>query len=133
MELKSVGKSDHLFLYDLLKNRDNRANISHRYMPSYEEHVKFVMSKPYAKWYIIKFKNESVGTTYLGNNDEIGIFLKKGMQGKGVGKTALSLLMKKNPRKRYLANVSPKNKKSITFFKHQGFNLIQHTYELLKS
>ena len=37
--------------------------------------------------------------------------------------------MKKNPRKRFLANVSPKNKKSMEFFKKNGFKLIQYTFE----
>ena len=38
--------------------------------------------------------------------------------------------MEKNQKKRYLANVSPKNKKSIAFFKKHKFRLIQYTYEL---
>ena len=40
--------------------------------------------------------------------------------------------MKQNKQKRYLANVSPKNKKSIQFFKHNGFKLIQYTFEKTK-
>ena len=60
------------------------------------------------------------------------IFLNKKIQGKGIGFKALKLLIDKNPRKRYLANVNPKNKKSSYFFKNNGFNLIQHTYELEK-
>jgi RimJ/RimL family protein N-acetyltransferase len=130
--LKPIGKSDYQFLYDLLKNRDKLANISHREMPSYEEHVRFVLSKPYQIWYIIKFGNDKIGSVYLTHNNEIGISLTKDMQGKGIGKLALIILMKKNPRKRYLANINPKNKKSIKFFKSEGFKLIQHTYELLK-
>jgi RimJ/RimL family protein N-acetyltransferase len=130
--LKPIGKSDHRFLYDLLKNRDKLANISHRKMPSYEEHVRFVLSKPYQIWYIVKLGNDKIGSVYLTHNDEIGISLTKDMQGKGIGKLALTILMEKNPRKRYLANINPKNKKSIKFFKSEGFKLIQHTYELLK-
>ncbi len=33
-------------------------------------------------------------------------------------------------KKRYLANVSPKNKNSINFFKKNKFRLIQYTFEL---
>ena len=106
------------------------ANISHKKMPTYAEHVKFVMSRPYSKWYIIIHKNKKVGTIYLTKQNEIGIFIKNKMQDKRIGQRTLELLMEKNPRKRYLANVSPKNKKSIRFFTRNGFKLIQYTYEL---
>jgi RimJ/RimL family protein N-acetyltransferase len=130
IKLRSVRKSDCLFLYNLLKERDPRANISHKKMPTYEQHVKFVLSKPYSKWYVILKSGKSVGSVYLTQNNEIGIFIKKDSQDSGIGHNALKLLIKKNPRDRYLANVSPKNKKSIRFFKNNGFKLIQHTYSL---
>lgn len=133
IKLKPVSKSDSEFLYKLLEERDPKANISHRKMPTYKEHVKFVLSKPYTKWYIILLENNKIGSIYLSRADEIGIFLKERKQNKGIGKSALALLMKKNPRKRYLANVNPKNKKSVGFFKQNGFDLIQHTYELLNN
>lgn len=132
IQLILVRKSDCPFLFELLKERDSKVNISHRKMPTYNIHVKFVMSKPYAKWYIIKFQDEKIGSVYLSNQDEIGIFIKKGNHRKGIGKKALELLMEKNPRKRYLANVNPKNKKSIKFFKKNRYKLLQHTYELKK-
>jgi len=89
-------------------------------------------SKPYSKWYVIMGSEEKLGSIYLTKESEIGIFLKKNIQKKGIGREALNLLIKKNPSSRYLANISPKNKKSIRFFKNYGFKLIQHTYELEK-
>ena len=130
IKLKPVAKSDHRFLYQHLKERNPTANISHKKMPTYAEHVKFVMSRPYSKWYIIIHKNKKVGTIYLTKQNEIGIFIKNKMQDKLIGQKTLEMLMGKNPRKRYLANVSPKNKKSIRFFTRNGFKLIQYTYEL---
>ncbi len=132
IQLIPVKKSDSPFLFELLKERGSKVNISHRKMPTFNIHVKFVMSKPYAKWYIIKYQDEKIGSVYLSKQDEIGIFLKKGNQRKGIGKKALELLMKKNPRKRYLANINPKNNKSIKFFKKNRFKLLQHTYEIRK-
>ncbi|MCV0366645.1 GNAT family N-acetyltransferase [Nitrosopumilus sp.] len=132
VKLKSVKKSDCEFLYDLLKERDPRANISHKKMPSFTQHVKFVMSKPYSKWYIIEAFQNPVGSVYLTKDNEIGIFVKKDFHSKGIASAAINLLMEKHPRSRYLANINPKNKKSIQFFKNQKFNLIQHTYELEK-
>ena len=128
--LKSVTNSDVEFLFDLLKERDTRANISHKKMPTYDEHVNFVKSKPYSKWYIIFKSEQKVGSIYLTKNNEIGIFLSKKFQVKNIGKFALNELMKKNPCKRFLANVNPKNKISNVFFKNNDFKLIQYTLRL---
>lgn len=133
IRLKEVTKSYCQFLFELLRERDPRANISHKKIPTYKEHVKFVMSKPYSKWYIIVYNNENAGSIYLTKQNEIGVFMKKEFQHKGLGKKALSLLIKNNPRSRYLANVSPLNTKSIQFFKNNGFRLIQYTYEMINS
>ncbi len=132
ISLKSVTNSDVKFLFDLLKERDPCANISHKKMPTYSQHTKFIKSKPYSKWYIILKSKQKIGSIYLSKNDEIGIFLSKKFQGKNVGNFALNELMKKNPRKRFLANVNPKNKKSISFFKNNNFKLIQYTFEKAK-
>ena len=131
ISLRIVRDSDSKFLFELLKERDPRANISHKKMPSYNEHLKFVKSKPYTKWYIILKLKDRIGSIYLSKNDEIGIFLSKKYQGKNIGNDALKELIRKNPRERYLANVNPKNKKSSVFFKNNNFKLIQHTYEMM--
>jgi RimJ/RimL family protein N-acetyltransferase len=132
LKLRIVKKSDSDFLYKLLKERDSRANISHKKMPNIKQHEKFILSKPYSKWYIIQDIDEDLGSIYLTKDNEIGIFLIKKIHGTGIGFSVLELLIEKNPRSRYLANVNPKNKKSIQFFKNNGFKLIQHTYELEK-
>ena len=113
ISLRTVRDSDGEFLFELLKERDPRANISHKKMPSYDEHIKFIKSKPYTRWYIILKSKERVGSIYLSKNDEIGIFLSKEYQKKNIGNTALVELIRKNPRKRYLANVNPKNNKYL--------------------
>ena len=132
MKLKPVSKSDYRFLYDLLMERNPRANISHKKMPTYNEHVSFVSAKPYSKWYVILYRVNKVGSIYLTSQNEIGIFIKKSFQNKQIGNIALRKLIQKNPKKKYLANVNPKNKKSIRFFKNNGFKLIQYTFELSK-
>lgn len=98
-------------------------------MPTYKEHQKFITSKPYKAWYVIYVGNTKAGSIYLSKQDEIGIFLLKRYHGKKIGQKALHLLMEMHPRKRYLANVSPKNALSAKFFKNNEFKLIQHTYE----
>lgn len=128
-QLRIVTNSDIEFLYDLLKDRDPSANISHKKIPTYTQHKKFVLSKPYSKWYIIEYNKNKVGSVYLSKQNEIGIFLNKEFQCLGLAHEALKQIMKKNPRKRFLANVSPNNKKSMKFFIQNNFKLIQYTYE----
>lgn len=132
-QLKKITESDYRFLYVLLLERNPKANISHKKMPTYTEHKIFVMSKPYSRWYVIKYENKNAGSVYLTKQNEIGIFIKKEFQNKGIGKVVLQLLIEKNPKSRYLANVSPKNLKSMEFFKKNGFKLIQYTYEMINS
>lgn len=129
ISLRSVTNSDAKFLFQLLEERDTRANISHKNMPSFDEHVHFIKSKPYKKWYIILKSKEKVGSIYLSKSDEIGIFILKNFQGNNIGEYALNELIERNPCERYLANVNPKNKKSIKFFKNNNFKLIQYTFE----
>ena len=130
--MKEVDEKDVQFLYNLLEERKPVTYISHKKMPTYEEHVNFVKSSPYSKWYIIEVDEERAGSIYLTKQNEIGIFLNEGLQEKGIGSNALNLLIGKNPDLRYLANINPENKKSIEFFKKLGFTLIQYTYELNK-
>ena len=112
--------------------RDSRQNISHKSMPTYNQHVSFVSSKPYSKWYVILYSANKIGSVYLTPQNEIGIFIKKSFQNKKIGNVVLCRLIQKNPKRRYLANVNPKNTKSIKFFKDNGFKLIQYTFELSK-
>ena len=130
INLRKVSKSDYRFLYNLLKERDSRVNISHKKMPTYSEHLKFIKSKPYTKWYIAKYGAQKIASIYLTSQNEIGIFIKKTYQNKNLGGIIMTQLIQKNPRERYLANVSPKNKTSEKFFKSNGFKFIQKTYEL---
>ena len=129
IKLNQVTKNDTLFLYDLLKNKDPNANISHKKMPSYDEHVEFVMSKPYTNWYIIECDKKNVGTIYLSKQDEIGISINNDYEYDQIVKTALKLLMKLNPRKRYLARVSPNDVRSQEFLLKNGFTGLENIYE----
>src|SRR5580692_8542980 len=90
------------FLYELLKEREPSQNISHREMPSYEEHIRFVDSYPYREWFVIfdewgNVEMGPIGAIYLSKQNEIGIFIAKEYQGKGYGKQAISSLMGMHP------------------------------------
>ena len=132
VKLKQVTKNDALFLYELLKNKDSNANISHKKMPSYDEHVEFVMSKPYTNWYIIEYDKKNVGTIYLSKQDEIGISINNDYEYDQIVKPTLKLLMKLNQRKRYLANTNPKDVRAQEFLLKNGFTSLENVYEMKK-
>ena len=128
IKLKPVNEQDIDFLYELLKERETKVNISHKELPPFSEHEQFVKSSPYPYWDIILLNNERVGNIYLTNRDELGIFISKDFQSQGIGSIVLQKFMKKVGKKRYLANINPTNYKSIQFFGKNGFTHIQNTY-----
>ena len=128
MVLKPVTIDDAKFLFDLLKQREGIVNISHKSLPTWEEHVEFIKNNTYQSWDIIWIDNVRIGNIYLTDRDELGIFLDKKSQSNGYGSIAITEFMKKNGKKRYLANINPTNYKSIQFFGKQGFVHIQNTY-----
>jgi len=129
--IKLVTKSDFRFLYDLLSYRKPTENISHKKIPTYRLHEKFIKSKPYSKWYVIVFNNQKIGSVYLSKMNEIGIHLKD-KKYEGQFGEIISIIKKKNPRLRYLVNINPNNNALRKTIKKNNFKLIQHTYELIE-
>ena len=120
----------HQVLFDLLKERDDKENISHRELPEWWQHVQFVDKRPYQVWDFIEVDGEIVGACYITKHDEIGIFIFKKHQGQGYGPEAVRLLMFMNGKRNYKANISPHNERSAAVFSKLGFTHVQNTYEL---
>jgi len=129
IKLELVNENDIMFLYNLLEKRNPDLNISHKQMPTLDEHKEFVLSKPYTNWYIIKKNNDKIGAIYLSKNDEIGISILENFEFDEIAKESFKIIMELNPRKRYLANVSPKNKSSQEFLERNGFMGLEYVYE----
>lgn len=118
-------------LLDLLSERPKEANISHKRMPSLEDHRRFIASMPYKAWCLIDC-GEIVGSVYLTDRNEIGIAIFRQHQGKGYARNAIVMMMEKHPKvKRFIANVAPGNQRSIDLFSGMNFRHIQNTYELI--
>ena len=119
-------------LYEALKAREGAThiNISHNgKTPPWREHLRFFRSKPYRVWFVIVTDDEqSAGTIYLSKQDEIGVFIFERFRGRGLGSAAVRELMERTPRRRYVANINPKNEESIRFFERMGFKHVQNTY-----
>lgn len=58
-------------LYDLLLKREH--TISHKVVPSFEEHAAFVNANPYRAWYLVLVSDEVAGTFYVSNENTVGI------------------------------------------------------------
>ena len=128
--LREVSKDDYEFLYQVLQERDCITNFSSNNIPSYEQHVNFIKSNPYQKWYVIEENKMKVGTINLDKEDGIGTFILKEYQNKGYAVKALKEIIKLNPRKKFYANINPNNVNSIKLYTKCGFKHVYNHYEL---
>lgn len=120
-------------LYRLLEERSAEVNISHRTMPSWRRHLAFIRARPYRAWYLIRVGETFVGAVYLSKQNEIGVFILRACQGRGYGPEAIRLVMARHRGvKRFLANINPRNRRSIELFTDLGFRHVQNTYELVR-
>lgn len=119
-----------MILYELLAERPDYANISHQVMPTYERHLVFVKSRPYKHWWLIDDTDTKVfvGSVYLTENNEVGIFIFEDEQGKGYASKALEIVESIADGPIY-ANVAPTNTLSQSLFEKRGYRLIQYTYK----
>ena len=73
VSFKEVNDQDAKVLLKLLENRDY--SISHLNLPSKNDHLLFIKSKPYRYWAIVLEDNFPVGTVYIQSNNSIGLNL----------------------------------------------------------
>ena len=73
--------------------------------------------------YVYEENNEIVGFIGLVDGYIAGIFVKKDMQGKGIGKNLINTVKEKY--KELTLNVYEKNAKAIDFYKSIGFEIIK--------
>jgi carbamoyl-phosphate synthase large subunit len=71
---KIIPTSDQLnLLYNQLGARSH--NISHKVLPSYEEHKDFVKNNPYRAWFIVRYESTFIGNTYIQFDNSVGLNL----------------------------------------------------------
>jgi RimJ/RimL family protein N-acetyltransferase len=121
-------------LYDLLEERPAHANISHKKMPTWQNHCRFVANARvhggYDDWCVIENEDGIVGAVYLTARNEIGIAILREFQRHHHGSDAIVMMMLKHGERKYLANISPANEASLKMFERLGFKTIQHTLAL---
>jgi len=116
-------------LYEMLAERNDTINISHDKMPEFKDHVSYIGSRPYQIWYLIYDAEICVGQVYLSKNNELGVQIFKEFQNRGYGQMALNFMIETYKSINLLANINPKNEKSIKLFEKLGFKHIQNTYK----
>ena len=122
-------------LFDLLLKRT--FNISHNFMPNFDEHVKFIIENPYRSWFLLKDKDMYLGSFYIHRDNSLGInlityeekkvlwcleFIKKEFE-------PLSAIKSVTPPFFYL-NVSPENTEMISLLKRAGHEQIQLSFRV---
>ena len=124
-------------LYAQLAQRPPEAAISHKAMPSFEDHTAFVQSHPYEHWWTLwldfvlpneKAITACIGNAYFSHRREIGIFLDPEHRGQGYGEQVLKQLVAMVSRGPVYANVAPGNEASHQLFQKLGFKPLQTTY-----
>lgn len=121
-----------LQLFMLLRERKPHQSISHKEMPTFDQHRAFVKSKPYKQWLLIEVTDPDIGDAfagcaYLTYNNEIGISVFEHYQGMGLGKFGISEIMRIHDGP-FFANINPENIKSQGLFADMGFRPCQITY-----
>ena len=114
-------------LYELLEERPRHAWISHKGMPTWEEHCEFVKNHPYKQWYLI-LSGDVIGSIYLTKQREIGIFVYRMYHRLGYAESAIAALIELHGPGYFYANVAPDNEPSHKLFAKMGFKPIQITH-----
>ena len=124
---------DHL--YDLLKKRN--FTISHKDLPSYNIHKKFVLKNPYKYWYLISLNKSYIGSFYIKQDNSIGINVT--FQNKEILSSILSFLkLNHSPNKSsaslippyFYFNVASNNIQLQDLLKDLGAVSIQISYKI---
>ncbi|MBO9549718.1 hypothetical protein [Pseudomonas sp.] len=142
MILISVYESESapLTLYELLKKRSTTHSISHNAVPEYAEHELFVQSKPYRYWYLVTLDGTTIGSTYITENNEIGVFLidefshlQSDLLGKMVNNHEPLPAVKSKRVGQFSINSNPGNASLISAILSTGGVHVQNSYLLSKA
>lgn len=120
-------------LYNLLKERVH--NISHKQLPSYEEHKSFILNHPYREWFLVKNNSTYYGSIYVLDNNCIGINIDT--DNMNIIKKSINWVVseikplpgiKSVRNKDFHININPNNKKMAKLLDNLNADLIEHTY-----
>jgi hypothetical protein len=145
LKLNTFKTEDQEFLYEVLKFRWSKANINIKYkhseqLPSFEEHVKYINSGKFKKFYKIHLHEFPIGMIYIDVNNINGTFLLPDLLKKAIKNVDMSdikdtltakihsALFKDNPEvELHYATVNPNNTLSLKALLENGYEIVEHT------
>lgn len=129
-----INKSNLKFLYSLLKAR--KYSVSHKEIPSFEEHSDFVKNHPYYKWFIVENQTYLIGSLYIHKDNSIGLDILN--QFEVLIPEILSFMEKKYKplpsiksvrSKNFFLNISPQNKRLQDLLLSLDYKISQISFE----
>ena len=123
-------------LYDLLQKREH--SISHKAVPSFEDHAAFVNTNPYRAWYLVRGSDEAVGTFYVSNENTVGINIVRSSDEKIIDKLCSYIVEEYAPLPEiksvrgpeFAINVAPDNAFLISALERLNKKVLQISYSL---
>jgi len=111
-------------------------NISHKLLPSFDEHEYFVLNNPYRIWFMINFKNVSVGNIYVQYDNSIGLNIDDNIEEHDLIEILSLLFEKVEPLKeapslrfgQFYFNVPSSNKKMQSKLTRLGYVEVQRSF-----
>lgn len=128
LTLRSVKKEDYKFLYQLLKQRPDDECISHRKMPTYPQHCKYLNTFPFFLNIIILADGKKIGNFYQTARREIGIHVLKKYEYLAEEIVNVILDLASKDKEKIYFNINPKDRRFKSLLTKRC-KLIQHTYE----
>ena len=131
--LNKCSDEEIFFLYNLLKDR--KYSISHKKMPSIEAHKQFINNNPYLFWYLIREDNTLIGSTYIMDDNSLGIDLT--VEKMKYFQDVINFIKQKHKPKppiksvrsgKFFVNVSPFDLLKIDALERSKARIIQSTY-----
>ena len=126
-------------LYTQLKNRSH--SISHKSVPSFDEHAEFVQNHPYRKWIIVKDTEIAIGNVYIQYNNSIGLNVDSLVSCEQINKILKEIYASHSPLPaepsvrfgEFFLNVATDNKMLQKKLSSLGFSEVERTFVLSKS
>lgn len=120
-------------LYLFLNNREH--SISHFKMPTKSEHASFILNNPYLEWYLVFEKEKLICSTYIKDDNSIGINLLGGYENQF--KNIIKFIkdhhkplpgIKSVRREEFTVSISSTNIKLLELLNKQKFSEISRTF-----
>jgi RimJ/RimL family protein N-acetyltransferase len=127
--LREMNSDDCHFIYKLVEDYlKTDFSVTVITLKPFDEYFK-AYSENDLKTYIIMVNNERAGFVHITKDGEIGYYLTKKYQNKGIATNAVMDMLKLHPRERYFATVNITNTRSNNLVKKLGFQPKGTIYE----